>query len=63
MDVHDWGVGKIKNEGNFSQRALTNLEEILNETADAHLPEEYIGEQHREDIQNEAEEGGMTGRD
>jgi len=32
-DVHDWGVAKIKNEGNFSQRALTNLDTILNETA------------------------------
>ena len=29
-DVHDWGVEKIKNEGNFSQRALTNLDTILN---------------------------------
>lgn len=33
-DVHDWGVGKLKNEGNFSQRALTDLKTILNETAD-----------------------------
>lgn len=32
-DVHDWGVAKIMNEGNFSQRALTNLDTILNETA------------------------------
>ena len=24
-DVHDWGVSKLKKEGNFSQRALTNL--------------------------------------
>lgn len=25
-DIHDWGVQKIKNEKNFSQRAITNLE-------------------------------------
>lgn len=34
-DIHDWGVLKIKNEKNFSQRAITNLDHILNETADA----------------------------
>lgn len=33
-DVHDWGVGKIKGETNFSQRAIT-VENILNETQDA----------------------------
>lgn len=39
--MHDWGVAKLKNEGNFSQRALTNLEVILNETADvAHHEDE-----------------------
>lgn len=32
-DIHDWGVEKIKNEKNFSQRAITNLDVILNETA------------------------------
>lgn len=32
--MHDWGVEKITNKGNFSQRAITNLEVILNETAD-----------------------------
>lgn len=25
QDVHDWGVSKLKNENNFSGRALTNL--------------------------------------
>lgn len=35
-DLHDWGVEKIKNEKNFSQRAITNLDVILNETADIH---------------------------
>lgn len=35
MEVHDWGVNKIKGDiGNFSQRALT-MDKILNETADA----------------------------
>jgi len=29
-DLHDWGVEKIKNEKNFSQRAITNLDVILN---------------------------------
>jgi hypothetical protein len=29
-DIHDWGVSKIKNEKNFSQSAITNLEDILN---------------------------------
>lgn len=33
-DIHDWGVSKIKNEVKFSERAITNLEDILNETAD-----------------------------
>ena len=33
--MHDWGVKKIKGDvGNFSQRALTNLDIILNQTAD-----------------------------
>lgn len=36
QDLHDWGVDKLHNKGNFSQRALTNLEEILNQTADVH---------------------------
>jgi len=30
VDAHDWGVGKLKNENNFSAKALTNLEKILN---------------------------------
>ena len=35
MEVHDWGVNKIKGDiGNFSQRALT-MDKILNEIADA----------------------------
>ena len=32
-DLHDWGVGKIKGEKNFSQSALTNLDHIMNQTA------------------------------
>ena len=31
-DLHDWGVGKIKGEKNFSQSALTNLDHIMNQT-------------------------------
>lgn len=34
QDVHDWGVSKIKNDVKFSERAITNIEDILNETAD-----------------------------
>ena len=33
-DIHDWGVQKIKNEVKFSEKAITNLEDILNQTAD-----------------------------
>ena len=29
-DIHDWGVKKISNEIQFSEKAITNLEEILN---------------------------------
>lgn len=36
-DIHDWGVEKIKNEKNFSQRAITNLDVILNETAETNV--------------------------
>lgn len=40
MDVHDWGVNKIKGDiGNFSQRALT-MDKILNQTADAFTEEQ-----------------------
>jgi len=35
--MHDWGVGKLINKENFSQRAITNLEVILNETADVEM--------------------------
>lgn len=38
-DLHDWGVGKIKGEKNFSQSALTNLDHIMNQTADVHVEE------------------------
>jgi hypothetical protein len=38
-DVHDWGVGKIKGEKNFSQSALTNLDHIMNQTAEAEAEE------------------------
>jgi hypothetical protein len=38
-DLHDWGVGKIKGEKNFSQSALTNLDHIMNQTAEVHLDE------------------------
>lgn len=33
-DIHDWGVSKIKNEVKFSEKAITNLADILNQTAD-----------------------------
>jgi|LakMenEpi03Aug12_release.lakeMendotaPanAssembly.Ray.scaffolds.fasta_scaffold111884_2 hypothetical protein len=33
-DIHDWGVSKIKNDVKFSERAITNLDDILNATAD-----------------------------
>lgn len=38
-DMHDWGVGKIKGEKNFSQSALTNLDHIMNQTAEADAEE------------------------
>ena len=38
-DLHDWGVSKIKGEKNFSQSALTNLDTIMNQTADVHVDE------------------------
>jgi len=38
-DLHDWGVSKIKGEKNFSQSALTNLDTIMNQTAEAHIDE------------------------
>ena len=31
-DLHDWGVAKIKGEKNFSQSALTNINDIMNAT-------------------------------
>jgi hypothetical protein len=33
-DIHEWGVNKLKGEGNFSQRAIT-MDRIINETAEA----------------------------
>lgn len=33
-DVHDWGVSKIKNEYKVSERSITDLKDILNDTAD-----------------------------
>jgi hypothetical protein len=55
--MHDWGVAKLKNEGNFSQRALTNLDVILNETADvAHHEDEPIAPKNtEEDAETEAD--------
>lgn len=38
-ELHDWGVSKIKGERNFSQSALTNLDIIMNQTADVHIDE------------------------
>ena len=38
-DLHDWGVGKIKGERNFSQSALTNLDHIMNQTAEVNVDE------------------------
>jgi hypothetical protein len=38
-DLHDWGVGKIKGEKNFSQSALTNLDHIMNQTAEVNVDE------------------------
>lgn len=34
-DIHDWGVNKLNNTGNFSQRALSNLNHILNITEES----------------------------
>ena len=54
-EMHDWGVGKIKNEVTFSQRALTNLDSILNETKEQEVPAELVPENGQEQLQGEQE--------
>ena len=52
-DVHDWGVGKIKGEKNFSQSALTNLDHIMNQTAEAEAEEsESVNLENDENAEN-----------
>ncbi len=50
-DLHDWGVGKIKGEKNFSQSALTNLDHIMNQTAEINL-DESVELENPENIEN-----------
>lgn len=57
-DMHDWGVGKIKGEKNFSQSALTNLDHIMNQTAEAEAEEsESVNLENDENAEN-AENAG-----
>lgn len=60
-DLHDWGVGKIKGEKNFSQSALTNLDHIMNQTAEVNVDETVDLEnpensQNQEDLENSENE-------
>lgn len=34
-EIHDWGDSKIKGERTFAESALTDINQVMNQTADA----------------------------
>ncbi len=42
---HEWGLGKIKGEVNFSESAITSLHDILNQTEEEPLKLEGSAEE------------------